>query len=442
MYPDLSYIFHDLIGTAQDNWLSIFKTFGMFLVLAILTAAFLLHREMKRKAAQGLFKPEKVKVKENAPATTWDLVSNAVFGFILGFKGFYAISNFAEFQKALDIQGIGTTNIIYADRDDNIYYLGNGNFPHRDPAFNWKKVLPGNTSANLWEPSYFPQDSLAQVLNPASGWVFNSNNQPFNATAPGENLLPRQINSTMGYFQDENNRSLRFPFLMKNYQQLSFTDFKEIKYDQSWMPAPSYTFNMSNVEDLFRLDPEKYPKLAGVINILKNWDRRASVDSKGATVFIMVIRQVIVRLDKEVRLKELNVIQEEEWVAALEYVRKYLLKHHNSIEVPLGQLQRHIRGEVNLPVGGAPDVLAAIYSKPHKKGQYKIFAGESYIQLVQYAKDGIHIESVVPYGSSAHPESPHFSDQMEMYTRQQTKVMTFDKEKILESAERIYHPAE
>lgn len=99
MYPDLSYIFHDLIGTAQDNWLSIFKTFGMFLVLAILTAAFLLNREMKRKAAQGLFKPEKIKVKENGPATTWELISNAIFGFVLGFKGFYAVSHFAELQK-------------------------------------------------------------------------------------------------------------------------------------------------------------------------------------------------------------------------------------------------------------------------------------------------------------------------------------------------------
>ena len=99
MYPDLSYIFHDLIGTARDNWLSIFKTFGMFLVLAILTAAFLLYLEMKRKAAQGLFTPEKVKVKENAPATTWDLISNAIFGFILGFKGFHALTNFAELQR-------------------------------------------------------------------------------------------------------------------------------------------------------------------------------------------------------------------------------------------------------------------------------------------------------------------------------------------------------
>ena len=56
MYPDLSYIFHDLVGTDQDNWLSIFKTFGMFLVLAILTAAYFFHRELKRKAGQGLFR--------------------------------------------------------------------------------------------------------------------------------------------------------------------------------------------------------------------------------------------------------------------------------------------------------------------------------------------------------------------------------------------------
>jgi prolipoprotein diacylglyceryl transferase len=99
MYPDLSYIFHDLLGTARDNWLSIFKTFGMFLVFAILTAAYFLHKEMKRKSAQGIFQPVKVKTKVDGPATIWDLVSNAIFGFILGFKGFYAITHFDELQR-------------------------------------------------------------------------------------------------------------------------------------------------------------------------------------------------------------------------------------------------------------------------------------------------------------------------------------------------------
>ncbi|MBK7871147.1 MAG: prolipoprotein diacylglyceryl transferase [Saprospiraceae bacterium] len=98
MYPDLSYFLHAIFGTPPDNWASIFKTFGLFLVLAILGSAYLLYIELKRKAQEGLFKPEKVKVEENKPATMWDLISNAVFGFILGFKLIYIVQHFAEFQ--------------------------------------------------------------------------------------------------------------------------------------------------------------------------------------------------------------------------------------------------------------------------------------------------------------------------------------------------------
>ncbi|MCB0625282.1 MAG: hypothetical protein KDC43_15515, partial [Saprospiraceae bacterium] len=64
MYPDLSYLFHDLFGTQPDNWTSIFKTFGLMLVIAILTAAYLLFLELKRKKEQGVFEGEKVKVTE------------------------------------------------------------------------------------------------------------------------------------------------------------------------------------------------------------------------------------------------------------------------------------------------------------------------------------------------------------------------------------------
>lgn len=350
-------------------------------------------------------------------------------------------TNFKEFKEALAFQGIGATNIIYADREDNILYLGNGNFPFRNPKYNWQKVLPGNTSETLWSPDFFPIDSLAQVVNPPCGWVFNANNQPFNATAPEDNIKVETINKTMGYETVDNNRSLRFPFLMKDYDEVSYQDFTKMKYDQHWMPAPSYSYNMSNVEDLFNMDAQKYPEIREVIELLANWDRSADVNSVGASVFVLVLRKVAKRLDREVRLKEVNIISEAEWVEALTYAQKHLRKYFKTTKVPLGQLQRHIRGEVNMPIGGAPEVLAAIYSRPHKKGQYKVTAGESYIQLVQYSEDGVAaIESVVPYGSSAHEESPHFSDQMEMYAKQQTKPMTFDKEKIMREAVRIYSP--
>lgn len=98
MYPDLSYLFHDLFGTQTDNWLSIFKTFGFLLVLAILTAAWFLYIELKRKAVEGVFQPQKAKLIVGSPATTGELISNGVFGFLLGFKGGYLFSHFPEFQ--------------------------------------------------------------------------------------------------------------------------------------------------------------------------------------------------------------------------------------------------------------------------------------------------------------------------------------------------------
>ena len=98
MYPDLSYFFHALFGTPVDNWTSVFKTFGFFLVLAILSAAFLLYKELKRKAEEGIFTPTLVQIDTGKGASAWDLFSNALFGFLLGFKGFGIATNFGSFQ--------------------------------------------------------------------------------------------------------------------------------------------------------------------------------------------------------------------------------------------------------------------------------------------------------------------------------------------------------
>lgn len=99
MYPDLSYILHDLIGTEPDNWTSIFKTFGLLLVTAILTASFVLNAEMKRKAKSGIFTAQRIKIIPAKSASVGDMISNGVFGLILGWKLLYVIQNFGEFQK-------------------------------------------------------------------------------------------------------------------------------------------------------------------------------------------------------------------------------------------------------------------------------------------------------------------------------------------------------
>ena len=49
MYPDFSYLFHDLFGTKVDNWAAIIKTFGFFLALAFIVACIVVSAELKRK---------------------------------------------------------------------------------------------------------------------------------------------------------------------------------------------------------------------------------------------------------------------------------------------------------------------------------------------------------------------------------------------------------
>lgn len=99
MYPDLSYLFHDLFGSQPDNWTSIFKTFGLLLVISILTGAYMLFHELRRKQQEGIFQGEKSKTVEGEPATWQEMLSNGIFGFIVGFKLVYLFQHFDEFQQ-------------------------------------------------------------------------------------------------------------------------------------------------------------------------------------------------------------------------------------------------------------------------------------------------------------------------------------------------------
>jgi len=96
MYPDLSYILHGLLGTDVDNAFSIVKTFGLLLAIAILTSAYFLNLELKRKEKQGLLGATLVKTVVGEPAAISDLVLNAIFGFLLGFKVVHIA--FSDFQ--------------------------------------------------------------------------------------------------------------------------------------------------------------------------------------------------------------------------------------------------------------------------------------------------------------------------------------------------------
>ena len=98
MYPDLSYFFHDLFGSPPDNWLSVLKTFGVFLILSFIASAYFLRRELKRKEDEGLLQGFTEKIRMGFPATWQEIAQNAFFGFIIGFKLPYILQHFDQFK--------------------------------------------------------------------------------------------------------------------------------------------------------------------------------------------------------------------------------------------------------------------------------------------------------------------------------------------------------
>ncbi len=343
-------------------------------------------------------------------------------------------TNFNSFYKALKMEALPGYNVMYADRFDTIFYLSNGKIPIREKGYNWRSTLPGNTSKTLWT-TYHPIEELPHYINPPSGYLFNSNHSPFNASATADNIKNNDYDPTMGYETNENNRSMRFMELLKPYNKIDYNIFKRIKFDRQ-LPNPlAYS---TNTDTLFLLTPVDYPTISDVMNSLQQWDRQAVVDSKGATIFSVIFYYVVDKLISG--NNSYNTLTKEKCIEVLSFTKDYLLKYFGRVDVPLGDYQKLVRGNKVIPLAGVPDVIASMESRPYKNGMVKGRQGESYIELIQFTKAGPQIESIHSYGASNKAGNKHFDDQMEMFQRQQLKTMSLDKKTVYKNAERIYHP--
>lgn len=98
MWPDLSYLFHDIFGTNVDNWTSIFKTFGFMLVIALAACGVLLKYELMQKEKDGLILPLKITLVETEKILPTDILINSIFSLVIGAKLPVLIMQFNEFK--------------------------------------------------------------------------------------------------------------------------------------------------------------------------------------------------------------------------------------------------------------------------------------------------------------------------------------------------------
>ncbi|HEY6502851.1 MAG TPA: penicillin acylase family protein [Chitinophagaceae bacterium] len=344
--------------------------------------------------------------------------------------------NFTEFYHALSMNSLPMFNIMYADRNDTIFYISNVKMPRRDPdpKYNWRGTLPGNTSATLWT-TFKTETELPQYINPPSGFLFNTNHSPFLATDPRYNLDGNKYDRNDGFERYHNNRSQRITELMQGIEKIDYLTFRQLKFDQQLPQQLKYLYS---IDTMLNLNASDYPALKEVMINLQQWDRRATAGSKGAAVFLLAYEYVAGKL-RGVPSRQLT---KAESLETYQYISDYMLKYFGRTDLTLGDIQKLVRGNETRPAWGLPDVLTAAYTDPYKNGLRKVVSGDAYICFVRYPKNGLPIiESVNTFGASSNPASPHFNDQLSMFQNQQTKKMTLDKQEVLKNAKRIYHPA-
>ena len=347
--------------------------------------------------------------------------------------------NFSEFYDAYKMKQIPGFNVGYADRYDTIFYMSNGILPKRAEGYNWKGIVPGDTMETLWT-EYHEIEDLPQVIQPKSGFIYNANHSPFKSTSADENPNEKDYSERMGYETYDNNRSTRLIELIESYDKVSYDDFKDIKYDNSFPSKFNYNFMDINLIDEIELDTNH--ELFEIVNEIQNWNRKTDINSIGAGLYGVLYYHLIYNYADQIRklTSEDKPVSKEIILSAVSDIKPYLIEHFGKVKITLGEFQKLVRGDKELPIWGLPDVITAMSSRPYKDGKHKVFAGESYIGLVRFTDEGPVMESIISFGNSDDPSSDHYTDQMEMYSKFQTKKMTFDKEEIYAKAKSIYNP--
>lgn len=343
-------------------------------------------------------------------------------------------TNFSEFYEALEMKALPGYNIGYADRNDTIFYISNGKIPIRAKGYDWTGVVPGNTKETLWD-SYYDIKDLPQVVKPASGFVYNANHSPFKSSSEADNPIAENFAKEINFETYDNNRSTRLLKLLEEEERIDYKRFKRIKYDHQ-LPTP-LQYNYMDLNPLFDMKVADYPEVSTLLTDIQNWDRITNPTSYGAGAYASLYYQLTpfyYQLGKD------RVFTKEALYEALKITKAHLKTYFNAERIQLGEFQKLVRGDKELPIFGLPDVVTAMRGQPYKDGKIKITHGESYIGLVRFTPNKTYFESVISFGNSRRPESPHYTDQMELYSNFETKTMSFDRSDVMKTAKRVYAP--
>ena len=335
-----------------------------------------------------------------------------------------------EWLAAMRLQALPSINYIYADERGNIGYVYNGLFPARAEGRDWTQIQPGDRSDLIWH-GYLPFERVPQIWNPKSGYVFNSNNTPFQATGAEDALKPSDFSPTMGLQTNMTNRAYRAQETFGADPAITAEKFRAYKFDIAYSPHSEIA---AMIAQLVQVDPGSDADLKAAQTLLKNWDRRTNVGSRAAALAVLTGTEAH-HSDDHPDVRPID---------ALHHAITTLKTHFGRIDPEWGQVNRMHRGGLDMPIDGGPDTYRAVYGVPQKDGTLKAVDGDTFIMFVTWDKNGaLSSDSIHQFGSATLDEhSAHYADQTPLFVAMKPKPVLFTQSQLQGNIEADYHPGE
>lgn len=353
-------------------------------------------------------------------------------------------STLAEWKDAMRLRAMKESNFTYADGEGNIFYLWNAALPLLPhPSSGDTVAIPVSSRSDVWR-DLVPFDSLPQLLNPPSGYLHNENDSfhytnlehPMEAAAIPAAWPERQLRL----------RSQLALELVRSAEGVSLEDVITLKHSPRMLLADRVK------ADLVRAVRASGPtgEVASAIDLIEAWDNTAAADSRGGALFELWVEEYETLGGAYARqwspaaptstpagLGDLDLAAQAFRAAVEQTAERY-----GTWGVQWGEVHRVRWGNVDAAVSGCPASLGCFRHLAFDRdedGLLRAYSGDAWILAVEF--DSIpRAYSVLVFGQTGDESSPHFDDQVELFSRGELKPVSFTESDIEADLIRRYRP--
>ena len=368
--------------------------------------------------------------------------------------------DYKTYRQTMELKANSSNNTIFADADGDIAYF-HGNFiPRRDTSFDFTRPVDGSNPATEWK-GLLDVDETPHLLNPKSGWLYNTNNWPWSAAGPSS---PKKEDYPV-YVESggESARGLHAVKVLENRKDFTVDSLMAAAFDSylTWFQKP-----VPALIKAWDATPDSNPlkaKTAGQIALLRAWDLRWAAGSVPTSLAIFWAEDVRRRLGggrgsgAGVSPEEsISGAPAEQLLQALAAASDRLAADFGSWKTPWGDINRFQRlnddiaprfddAAPSIPVGFPSATWGSLASfgaraYPGTKKWYGS-SGNSFVAVVEFGKT-VRARAVTAGGESGNPASKHFNDEAGRYATGDLREVYYYRPQLKGHTEREYHPGE